>query len=406
MYAEYVNRMVAGLANIKGYTVKDIRRPVSVDKQSMISILNDARYCFKVYTNASTLDDVKEDMIAHQLWRRLGDANFQKYTAYISDGMFVVLEADVVSTDLKMCFGSSIPHAFQPGSKMFIIVNVACVPDSQGVRPRDISPMVDALNVFHRHGIFHRDIKKQNTVWCNDVPKFIDFNVAYVDDGSNASATKNMTMKSSSNPNGLFIYSPKPHPTVNMHVFGRSKEKAAASSEMARFVLGATSDAEVDRVLRANAKDPMLPLYLLHKNDLFMLLSMVMTSPFFGGSSNSISGGGLGKLLTSCMAPPKIAPTGPSYDCRTVPGMCELLISQKDYDAFKKSYYNVVSTRLVGGGGRPLSAIIDKTIVAHIRVGVDVYVVREDTLGQRYIMAPNGRKVLLSTIHGKYRYVR
>jgi hypothetical protein len=176
-------------------------------------------------------------------------------------------------------------------------------------------------------------------------------------------------------------------------------------------------------------KDPMLPRYLLHKNDLFVLLTTLgslQCSREGTGSNKSLWGDvadsgsttatkktkGFSAAFKQCFAPSVQTPQKEDTGA-TLPYFEQLKITEADFAAFKSKY--MVAMRIIpkmggGGGCHPTKVVATRAIVRlckhphsrHYRVYVD------DVSGTEFIIAmPNGHGfVPLTSIRGKYRFVR
>jgi hypothetical protein len=158
--------------------------------------------------------------------------------------------------------------------------------DGSNLKEEHIMPLIRQLNELHKHGIFHRDIKKDNIMLAEidgqRHARFIDFGNAYISNCEHGDF-KHMVNR-------------YPHPVVHEMLAGEKYSEYRAKSIFAGAVALHFKKHFLDERTRqylGHVEDPNVLRYLLRKNDCFALAA-VITTDILGISQNTdLRGGGL-----------------------------------------------------------------------------------------------------------------
>jgi serine/threonine protein kinase len=396
--ASVLSKLKENVKNIECFTIDGDKISCSFDE--FLDIFNVLSICLKMFhlskvenpkTKAVSFPYEQEKQVIKSLHSHLDDSEMLQYTpvayANVKDTYVSFIEINL-NTPIVLRTGKN-RQMSEPHSKLCCIVNSKF--QDEIIDISHIKPMGETLWFLNTKGIFHRDVKFENIMMLNNVPRLVDFGSVRIDDGQQDIMT---------------FYNPTRyvHPFINYYfnkdIPSRSLEHTIGRDLIPKF------QCEMMDFVDANRKEKYFTQYMLHKKDCFDFAMLCITK-----FKNEIYNHNGGSFFASCFK------SKYSYeDIRAIlDGKYNTLSSfiymdNQDFAKFRTEYQQQQLQHLEKlkkqQNLQQQGGIKKKSVKQYIQLRSNnkQYLVRVNKNGQKYILVSKN-KVLLLNIKNTYRYI-
>lgn len=377
-----LSKLKENVSSIDCFPVKGDKVSCSFDE--FLNLFTIPSICLKVFhltTTTNGLTPYEQEMSAiKSLHSRLDDQEMTQYTpvAYVNINNTNVsfIEIDL-KTPVVLKVGKNAQKS-KPQSKLCCIINNKFQGDN--IEVRHIERMRKILWFLNTKGIFHRDVKFENIMMLDDIPRLVDFGSVKIDDG------KEDIMK---------FYNPTRyvHPFIHYYfekeISDRAKEHTIGRDLIPKF------QCEFKSFVDANRNEKYFTQYMLHKKDCFDFAMWCINTQTIRDIVYNHTIGGFFSCLKTQFNYMDIRDILDSKYSVLAPF---IYMDNQDFTNFRNEYQKQMS-QYGGTNKKPSKQYIQ------LRSNNKQYLVRVQKNGQKYILQ-NKNKVLLSNIKNKYRYIK
>ncbi len=324
--------------NLYGCTLSSDNTQIDeyIENKQSIQLFAMKNMCFKLFYKCFDSKCIKEDEVIVHLMKHLGKDDFNNYTTYRTIGKYFMFKIKISNELIIKIPGEDVN---MPRNSQLILIPQDYCKSLCNLTTNNVSQLIQSLFTLNYKGVFHNDIKLENIVCCVNGPKFIDFGSAIIDDDCN-------TIYPSS------IYTSKK--TVYPYIYKYFLKKDPSNNRLGTIASTLVNNPLIKQVQgsflesKLNKNDPMFERYILHKNDSFMLASMLYFQ--IGELRRSKQAGGSFKLF-SCLFDNKDEIVRCILD-NAFPILSPLLYFDKhDFEDFKRKYSPMCQSQYGGSDG-------------------------------------------------------